>query len=80
MSKKTILSVLVLILFVFIAIASSSSQGTSSPSYSGGGSSNSSSSSKSYLKPTEFPKTAERCPSCYGGGCAKCNYKGVVLR
>ena len=65
-----------------MAIGSGSTQSTSSSSYRSSSSSSTSSSSRpssSYLKPTDFPPTAKTCPSCLGGGCKKCDYKGVVL-
>lgn len=77
MSKKTICYVLVLAFFVLVAVGSSSSK---SASYNNSRSSSSSSGSReSYVKPTEFPKTARTCRVCFGKGCVHCNYKGAVL-
>lgn len=75
MSKKTVLSIFTLILFVIMAVSSASTLNNTGSSYS-----NSESRSLDKFKGAEFPKTAQRCPHCFGSGCAKCNYKGVILR
>lgn len=79
MSKKTIVSLGSLLVFIMIALASGTPQSLSNSSSSSYGRSSSSSSS-STLQKTDFPKTAQKCPSCYGAGCARCNNSGVILR
>lgn len=77
MSKKlfTILYLLSLVFFILIALASSTPQKTSTSVPN----SNNSTPSLSRFQNAEFPKTARRCPSCLGSGCARCNYRGSVL-
>lgn len=80
MSKKTLLSIVVLVIFVAIALSSASPSSVSRTPSSYGYERYESGSSGSKLQKTEFPKTAQKCPSCYGNGCARCNYTGSILR